>query len=470
MAFVVPNVALAQVVISEIMYNPSGDNAKRQWIELYNAGSGPIMLIAGNKAAAWHVNDGSSHYLVDPASTNNAGGRGSLTISPGTYAVVTSDPVTFIAEYPGGSYSVIKSAISPSATQGTITLLDDASNTVDTVSYSSDMGGSNDGMSLQKNGNAWIAAPPTPGVAFSGDSDGNSSESSSQNNATTSTQSAGAGNGLGDSIMPPPPKMVADAGSDRTVIVGADTEFKARAYDDKKNLITFSHFHWNFGDGSTSDAAVVSHHFDYPGRYVVVLELPDEPDASADQAVVTVERMMLALTLLPDGGIAVENQAGRTLDLSRWLVRSRGQSFIIPSRTMVLANATLRIPQRILGFAGGPDVELAYPNGEHALGLAPEPAPSAPEETVTVEVMAAPKKSAPPQSSVEDTFAPMPDTEQPASTSLAETASAAAALGNTDSPSSRLWWYGALGMAAVAASSLVVARRYGKREWDITEG
>ena len=36
--------------------------------------------------------------------------------------------------------------------------------------------------------------------------------------------------------------------------------------------------------------------------------------------------------------------------------------------------------------------------------------------------------------------------------------------------SSRMWWFGALGIAGLAARSLAIARRSGKKEWEIVEG
>lgn len=479
-ATLLPSAAFAQVVISEVMYNPAGDNTKRQWVELYNAGSNPVTLTASTKG--WRVVDSASHVLVDPTSTNNAGGRGSLTVAPGAYAIIASDPATFIEEYPGGSYSVIKSAISPSATQGTITLLDDVGNTVDTVSYSSDMGGSNDGTSLQKGGSSWLAATPTPGggsLASAGNTGGDTSASDT-GAATTTAQSANPGASSGDSaIMPPPPKVFADGGSDRTVIVGADTEFKARAYNQKKDLIEFSHFHWNFGDGSTADLPVVLHHFDYPGRYVVMLDIPEERDAVADQVIVTVESMKLVLSLMPDGGVAIENRAGRMLDLSRWIIRSQGRTFTIPERTFVLANTTLRISQRTLGFSSGSDIELQYPNGTFAIGIAPllepAPAPAAPPAPLASEPVYHAQVSTPTEDvaseavpvPAESTATERPDT--PATSTTDPRPTQVAAAGTIPVNSSNLWWFGAFGVATLAAGSLAVARRYGKREWDIIE-
>ncbi len=291
--------------------------------------------------------------------------------------------------------------------------------------------------------------------------------------AATSEQSTNSGNSTDESaVMPPPPKVFADGGSDRTVIVGADTEFKARAYDGKKNIIDFSHFHWNFGDGSTADMATVLHHFDYPGRYIVVLDVPEEKDSVPDQIIVTVEPMKLTLSFLPDGGVAIENRAGRTLDLSRWIVRSLGRSFTIPERTLVLANSPLRISQRTLGFSSGANVELAYPNGVFAVGTAPTPVSTSTPALVsavvppTQQVIENKIESQMLISQDEDIPFEQPDVST-ATTEATSSQVAAAEAGATDSSS--MWWFGAVGIAGLAAGSLALARRFGKKEWDIIE-
>lgn len=58
--------------------------------------------------------------------------------------------------------------------------------------------------------------------------------------------------------------------------------------------------------------------------------------------------------------------------------------------------------------------------------------------------------------------------EIPASTTEARLSESAGA-GAIPLSSSRMWWMGAIGIAGLAAGSLVIARRFGKKEWDIEE-
>lgn len=318
----------------------------------------------------------------------------------------------------------------------------------------------------------------TQGITVGASSPSGSSGSSDGSQAGTTPTGAedfGPGNKpVGSSKMPPPPKVFADGGGDRTVIVGADTEFRARAYDEKKHLIDFATFHWNFGDGSTAETSVVYHHFDHPGRYVVVLEVPEEKDSASDQFTVTVERMELGLSLFPDGSVAIENHAGRTLDLSRWAIRSLGRTFTIPDRTFVLTRNTLYISQDTLGFTSGPDVELDYPNGVFALGLAPVATSSLPVRvtTTTPEDAAEDRDEEITQDLASEAVPAEIDsgkTEPPELPATSPSSEQVAAAATSPSESSFMWWFGALGIAGLAAGSLTLARRYGKKEWDIIE-
>lgn len=60
------------------------------------------------------------------------------------------------------------------------------------------------------------------------------------------------------------------AGRDRLGSVGSPLEFKAETDTD---YVRNSIFKWNFGDGSEGAGDVLSHTYEYPGEYVVVLNV-----------------------------------------------------------------------------------------------------------------------------------------------------------------------------------------------------
>ncbi|MDO8561377.1 MAG: lamin tail domain-containing protein [bacterium] len=486
-ALLFPFVTFAQVVINEVMYNPDGSDTGREWIELYNAGAADVTMVAGSGNGSWRVSDSSNHTLADPA---GGVGRGSLTIPAAGYLIVASDPAQFISGgYAGGLYSVIKSSISLNNNSATTSLIDGSGTLLNSFMYTNDMGGNGDGTSLQKNGNTWIAALPTPGATNattaytppSNDTNSNTDTNTTTNTTTTTNTPAP----TSSYVAPPEPQIFADAGNDRTVIVAADTEYLGRAYNRKKETVTGQiRFLWNFGDGSIAEGQSVLHHFEYPGRYAVVLNIVENRDAASDKIIVTAEPAKLALAALPDGSVTIGNNAGRDLDLSRWIVRSLGRFFVMPQDSIILAGESLRIGEKTLGFRSSPETELDYPNGAVALqaGTASESSGTQELQTPVVVLASVTSLASPVEISKDEavvaneTVVSKVESEVLADSSPAQevfgdepttTAQVAAAAGASAGP--YVWWFGILGLAVAGGGALVAARHVRRREWDIIE-
>ena len=312
--------------------------------------------------------------------------------------------------------------------------------------------------------------------------------SETQNQATTTTTTTTSTNTPAPTssyVAPPEPQIFADAGDNRTVIVAADTEFLGRAYNRKKETISSRiRFLWNFGDGRTAEGESVLHHFEYPGRYAVVLNIAENRDAASDRIIVTAEPAKLALTAFSDGSIMIGNSAGHDLDLSRWIVRSFGRSFVLPQGSIILAGESLRMGEKILGFRSSPETELDYPNGALALraGTASADADSgksdmsaaAPLPANSPATPATPAAPPPVPSDAEEEQGGVYSTETVgAADSIEDTpassSQAAAGAAVSDSGGAYLWWLGALGLAVVGGGAMVAARHVRRREWDIVE-
>lgn len=236
---------------------------------------------------------------------------------------------------------------------------------------------------------------------------------------------------VASSYVPPPiPSLYADAGNDRTVIVAADTEFDARAYDSKGQPISGSvRFAWNFGDGGSAEGQAVLHHFSYPGRYNVVLSIAEDKSAGRDEVIVTAEPAKLSFVLMADGGVAIENLAGHNLDLSGWVIQQEhttyAPQFILPSYSKILADAAMQISPATLGFTASKATILEYPNGVIAFPISQTRATSsAPVAALSTSAVEAP--------------APVPAApvvraaRAPAAAPVAQTAAAAASIAATD--------------------------------------
>lgn len=492
LVFAAPSFASAQVVINEIMYNPQGADTGREWVELYNQGQTDVTMVGGSGKGSWRLSDGSNHTLTDPAGGT---GRGSLTVPAGGYLVIASDPNDFISgEYAGGTYSVVKSSISLNNTGATVALLDGTGTAVDTVTYSPSQGGSDDGSSLQRQADgSWIAALPTPGVANSLTPyvAPQASASTPPQASATSTEQAQLQSGADVSsyVAPPAPSVYADAGGDRTVIVGADVEFDASAYDKDQNVLDpgTTRFLWNFGDGSTAEGDSVLHHFSYPGNYAVILEIANNKNAASAQLTVTAQPAALSFSLLQDGGVGIQNLAGHDLDLSGWMVRQDASSFaaqlILPDHSKVLSGSSMQISPQTLSFRASSSTMLEYPNGTLALAMGESSAASnavqaAPDtvasDTTKVAFDAAKSPTAEASAVADDpdvadvgTDSAMDSTGSPqadSTSTVLETASVASA------PFSRyLWWLGVAAMALAGGAALAAAAHFKKGEWNIIE-
>lgn len=355
LSLAMPAMVHASVSITEIMYNPDGTDTGREWIELYNDGSSDVTIVGGSGSGSWRVVDSANHTItLDLA---KGVGRGSLVVPAGGYLVISTDPATFVGEY-SGSYSVAKSSLSLTNTGTTVSLVDGTGETIDSVTYTASQGGSDNGTSLQLASSTWLQALPTPGAANAAEAyNPPAEEGSSGSSSGTSGSSSNPG-----FVAPPLPQVFANAGSDRTVIVGADSKFVATAYDRDRDVINYAKFFWNFGDGTTAEGPWVMHHYSYPGRYSVQLTITNTSLRTTSYITVTAEPASVALESLPMGGVSIKNNAGRDLDVSFWQIRQGEQTFALPEYSMVLKGSSLNISAQTLGFEAA-QARLYYPDG-----------------------------------------------------------------------------------------------------------
>ncbi|MFA7309357.1 MAG: lamin tail domain-containing protein [Candidatus Paceibacterota bacterium] len=460
----------AQVVINEFLYDAQGTDTDQEYIELHNTGSSPVDL------TKYKINDGSNHTLNVPPKN---GGAGSISIAPSGYALLVDNAANFIAAHPGVGGTVIDTVLSLSNTGTTLSLLDESGTVVSTVSYTKDQGAAGDGNSLQRSDGSWIAAAPTPGaknatVAAPPADTSAAADAAATPTEVTETAPSSASTAVSSYVPPPEPTLFADAGANRTVIVGADTTFYGRAYNRKKEDVDHVRFLWNFGDGSTAEGPSVMHHYEYPGKYAAVLTIAEQRTAVDAHVIVTAEPARLSFSTQPDGSVSIGNLAGRDLDLSGWMIRSFGRTFTLPGHSMVLSGQSLRISQKTLNFFSGLETELDYPNGVLALTAGTSTASSLTAPAPVIASVSVAEIPHPVASAPIDIPEPTPASEQstesdaPAassgSLSSAQAASAAGASGGGG-----YWWLGALGLAGALGAGTVAVRRMKKSEWDIEE-
>ncbi len=276
-------------------------------------------------------------------------------------------------------------------------------------------------------------------------------------------------------VAPPDPSVFVDAGEDRVVIVGAHTTYRARAYNKKKEPLDNVRFNWNFGDGGTAEGATVTHHYEYPGKYVVVLSVAKDIESASDRIVVTAEPARLAFRAESDGSVIIENHADRDLDLSSWIIRAFMREFLLPDNSFILAGSSMRVSPKTLGFFAGAEAELAYPNGVLAMKAGDAPTQSAPasapspSEFQAVQSSVAPKPAS--RASVQLSPA-APDEETEAVEVVPESATdvvrptvaaASASFGMS------MWWFAPVALALLTGGAVMAVRRKRQGEWGIVE-
>jgi len=142
--------ALAGLEFSEIMYDlKTGSDEGREWVEVFNNSPEPVDL-----AKLKFFEADTNHKIIYIEGQANIPAQG--------YAVIASDPIKFKTDWQSFSGNLFDSTFSLSNT-GEVLAVKSEDQILDQYTYSSSMGGSGDGKSLQKINGAWVASLPTPG-------------------------------------------------------------------------------------------------------------------------------------------------------------------------------------------------------------------------------------------------------------------------------------------------------------------
>lgn len=364
-----PFLANAGVYINEVAYDISGVDEKREWIEIYNDSNSEIKL------TDWKFNDGSNHLLSEPPKN---GGKGSLILPSQNYAVLADNAERFIIDYPDYFGILIDTVMNLNNDGDTLKILDDKGNEIDSVSYNKKQGADGDGNSLQKAAGTWGASLSTPGSVNAGQSspsnpnNGSSSSDGSQSVSSSVSSSAQVEQSFGQSgpvNWPSEERIFANAGGDKTVIVGADTFFFGKSLGLKKEPLDNAKYLWNFGDGSYAEGQNVKHSYKYPGGYIVALDVSSGKFLASDRLNVKAVPNELQIIEANKDFIKIKNKSSFLIDISDWFLRNNGSVFKFPESSFIAAGAELSISSevsKIIFTGNGQTAEILYPNGSVA--------------------------------------------------------------------------------------------------------
>lgn len=367
------------VMITEIMYDPEGNDTGREWVEIWNDG-GETVDISG-----WWFYEGSNHgFQNTEASVLPAGG----------YAIIADNPALFSADWPDISAVILdSSAFSLKNTGELIAMRDAEKNDVVSVSYLPEESADGNGASLQLFQAVWQAAAPTPGAPNESEASHTFQSSEPDVPAPNPPPSADAG------WVPDNKNISVSANAPGRVIVGADSLFHARAFGISGTPLEEADYVWNFGDGTIKKGEKVLHAYKYPGEYVVFISVQSGKYSAADRLLVTAKPADIRISRAvagTDSFVELENRSSRELNLSFWQLYNGYSRYVFPENTILLPNTKVIFPYSATGLLilSPSDVSLLYPNGSRAAGYDSSPVSVKNETGAPGSVLPAPQISA----------------------------------------------------------------------------
>jgi hypothetical protein len=354
-----PISAYAQIVISEIMYDLEGTDTGHEWIEVENTGSDPVDI------STWKLFEANvSHKLVSETEG---------VIPAGNFAVIADVPEKFRADNPGFSGLMFDSTFSLGNEGETLVLKDQNGADIDTVSYFSTLGGQGDGNSLQKSNSVWIAARPTPGAKpteiASQQADESSEEITEEQEETgviknidkSSTHSSQAVANISMDM----PELVVTSGRPRVGFVGAPLYFEAKVKTLKHipagNNVGNS---WTLGDGTQESGQFISHIYEFPGDYIVILNSAVGGASAVSKTKVKILEPHISLGNVENGAVELVNSDSHELNIGGWSFESGDERRYVPQDTIIAPRTSIYVSVSKLGFRKlGTAIKLANPSG-----------------------------------------------------------------------------------------------------------
>lgn len=341
------------------MYDLSGTDTGREWVEVYNNGTSSVDL---------------STYKFTEATTNHTlrSISGNPIIGPGEYAILADDSTKFLIDWPSFNGNLFDSTFSLSNSGATLTLKDSSAAVIDQITYTSSQGANGDGNTLQKTATGWVAALPTPGLINATTGAGPVSTSTAGTASTTANAQVQSSTPIiittttistHYSYIPLSDYTATkiyniSAGRDRQSIAGSPLEFKADANIEDKNAI----YTWNFGDGSKGEGKLVEHTYEYPGDYVVVVNGLHENDKSISRANVKVVEPKLQVMDANLKFISIKNASTNEINLYGFEVDANGNSFVFPLDTIIMPGKISLFPSKITNLSPTNASEVSIKN------------------------------------------------------------------------------------------------------------
>lgn len=150
-------------------------------------------------------------------------------------------------------------------------------------------------------------------------------------------------------------KLEVGIGRDRVGVVGSPIEFKLES---NIKLARNSGLRWNFGDGSEAGGDVVTHAYEYPGEYVVVLNV-DVPEGQAVARVnVRIIEPKLEITFANQDRIEIKNNSSEEVNLFGRMLVWDDRYFAFPKDTIIKSGQSINFSKKVTGFSPVSSLEV----------------------------------------------------------------------------------------------------------------
>lgn len=373
-----PSIAqAADVVLSEVLFNPAGADTGFEYVTLENRSS------ADTNLSGWQLYPDGVGYFTFPVFSLGVGKRATIYLrKDGTTSGDTLYHSAATANMGNTSGSV---ALFSSSDRSESSIVDfvqwgRAGETWESTAEKATLWTKGDFVAVNPDEEGLILRRKNDGkgvgawelaAAGSNNQDNQNTEAQSPT-PTPEIRSQGGGGGKvysGPTIVP---TIKAYAGKDMHGVAGGEMRFEGKALGWDDDLLDGPQirFLWNFGDGTLKEGKRVTHVYRYPGVYTATLMVASGEDSARDDITVTIDKNPVIVSELApsnSGWIEIANPSGTAVDISGWMLKiSDAQKFIFPEGTVLASRSFVVTARDVLGFAipnTDSAVQLLYPNG-----------------------------------------------------------------------------------------------------------
>jgi len=340
--FIGPVFLNAQVIITEVMYDIDGADTGREWIEVKNTSSDSVDL------SVWKLFEANTNHKINAVS-------GAI-LNSGGFAIIADNTGKFLIDNPNFTGLLFDSAFSLSNTGENLILRDEFLVDIDSVSYDSGMGAGGDGNSLQKNlSGKWVASIPTPGGEIGEGSPISTTTNLVSENISSNTVVKDSKDSISShssqsviKVSYEPPQLEVFAGRPRFGFVGVPLSFEAETKSTKNiplgNAVSSI---WSMGDGTQKFGQFISHVYEFPGDYIVILNSKSGGASAVAKIPVKIIEPSIEIIDVNTRYVEIANRDYRELNLGSFILETLGGRFIVPTDTIIYPQSSVKLPSTV---------------------------------------------------------------------------------------------------------------------------